>query len=451
MAEHCAQRRTSADRAAPRDAIARPAAGGHAATLNATSRVGQLRDAAASLAPRANRTGLPDRLKHGVERLSGMSMDHVRVHYNSPTPAQLMAHAYTQGAEIHVAPGQEAHLAHEAWHVVQQAQGRVPPTMQLKGTAINDHPGLEAEADRMGARALHMATAPHAADCGCVDCHTSQRMAAPVQRVVQRTCDAGHPYHDAGPCPFAAIDNRQPRQGGGSFRSIYSTPQSDATDLALAQHQAQQVLGGRYLPPLDVLHAPATPMPLQVPRRDPAQTGTAFQMGTGHDSAREHMEAHGFQSGPRLHHRTHIGGYGQLGPVADNPDNIVAATGPINGLMTPVDQRYPPGFVNLNEAEVQPGTRVAHRIHQAVAHPDAPDTPLFRISHDAQQPLVTRDQWDAQQQWAQRHLTPQNLENAHLLQNLSPDSWPTMDQLRDRDDSQRLAEALNALRNHQGQ
>lgn len=75
-----------------------------------------------------NNTGLPDHLKSGVESLSGMSLDHLKVHYNSSQPAQLQAHAYAQGVDIHVAPGQERHLAHEAWHVVQQARGRVSPT-----------------------------------------------------------------------------------------------------------------------------------------------------------------------------------------------------------------------------------------------------------------------------------------------------------------------------------
>ncbi|MBV9882470.1 MAG: DUF4157 domain-containing protein [Sphingomonadaceae bacterium] len=98
----------------------------------------------------ANRTGLPDRLKAGVEALSGLSLDDVRVHYGSSRPAQLHAHAYTQGAEIHVAPGQERHLAHEAWHVVQQKQDRVPATLQLRGIDINDDAALEREADRFG-------------------------------------------------------------------------------------------------------------------------------------------------------------------------------------------------------------------------------------------------------------------------------------------------------------
>ena len=101
-----------------------------------------------------NKTGLPDHLKSGIENLSGLSMDDVRVHYNSPQPAQLQAHAYTQGTDIHVAPGQEKHLGHEAWHVVQQMQGRVQPTMQLQGVNVNDNEGLEREADRMGERAV---------------------------------------------------------------------------------------------------------------------------------------------------------------------------------------------------------------------------------------------------------------------------------------------------------
>lgn len=100
-----------------------------------------------------NTTGMSDELKTGLESLSGMDLSGVNVHYNSPKPAQLQAHAYTQGQDIHVAPGQEQHVPHEGWHVVQQMQGRVQPTTQLAGTDINDSPALETEADVMGARA----------------------------------------------------------------------------------------------------------------------------------------------------------------------------------------------------------------------------------------------------------------------------------------------------------
>ncbi len=83
---------------------------------------------------KANNTGLPDGLKSGIESLSGISMDPVRVHYNSSQPAQLNALAY--------------------------AQGRVQPTMQMQeGVPVNDDQGLEREADVMGTKA-----AAHTAD-----------------------------------------------------------------------------------------------------------------------------------------------------------------------------------------------------------------------------------------------------------------------------------------------
>lgn len=79
-------------------------------------------------------------------------MDDIRVHYNSPQPARLQAFAFTQGVDIHLAPGQEHQLGHEAWHAVQQKQGRVQPSFRHAGVAINDSPALEAEADRLGAQ-----------------------------------------------------------------------------------------------------------------------------------------------------------------------------------------------------------------------------------------------------------------------------------------------------------
>ena len=101
----------------------------------------------------ANNTGLPDSLKNNIESLSGYSLDDVRVHYNSSKPAAVQAYAYTQGTDIHIAPGQERCLPHEAWHVTQQMSGRVSPTTSIGGVAVNDDASLEHEADVMGARA----------------------------------------------------------------------------------------------------------------------------------------------------------------------------------------------------------------------------------------------------------------------------------------------------------
>jgi hypothetical protein len=120
-------------------------AGPHARSLAATAQRAAARPG-----------GLPEGLRAGLEQLSGRDLSGVRVHYGSPKPAQLQAHAYAQGRDIHLAPGQEHHLPHEGWHAVQQMENRVRPTMQLHGTGINDDVRLEAEASRMGTRAARI-------------------------------------------------------------------------------------------------------------------------------------------------------------------------------------------------------------------------------------------------------------------------------------------------------
>ncbi len=74
------------------------------------------------------KAGLPGNLKISIESLSGLSMNDVLVHYNSEKPAQTNTLAYAYGSQIYLGAGQEKHLPHEAWHVVQQKQGRVKPT-----------------------------------------------------------------------------------------------------------------------------------------------------------------------------------------------------------------------------------------------------------------------------------------------------------------------------------
>lgn len=98
-----------------------------------------------------NQTGIPDDMKSRFENLSGFSFDDVKVHYNSGKPAQLQALAYTQGNQVHIAPGQEKHLGHELGHVVQQKQGIVKPTNMLNGEPLNTDSALEREADNLSA------------------------------------------------------------------------------------------------------------------------------------------------------------------------------------------------------------------------------------------------------------------------------------------------------------
>ena len=79
-------------------------------------------------------------------------MDNVRVHYNSRAPVQQGAQAFTQGNDIHLAPGAERHLPHEVWHVVQQAQGRVTPSLGVGAQGF-----AQGEAQRLAARAANIA------------------------------------------------------------------------------------------------------------------------------------------------------------------------------------------------------------------------------------------------------------------------------------------------------
>lgn len=110
-------------------------------------------------------TGMPIHLKDRVERLSGVDLSDVRVHRNSSKPDRMNALAYTQGRDIHLGPGQEQHLPHEAWHAVQQKQGRVAPTARSRGGAVfSNQVGLESEADHMGSKAMSTEALPqHAA------------------------------------------------------------------------------------------------------------------------------------------------------------------------------------------------------------------------------------------------------------------------------------------------
>ncbi len=130
-----------------------------------------------------NRTGLSTPLKEGLEDLSGMDLSGVRVHRNSSKPEAYNAHAYTQGEEIHLAPGQEKHLPHEGWHVVQQKQGRVRPTTERYGALLNDDPSLEQEADQMGAQALQGSSEGRGDQTNAAP--SSQQSASVIQRAMK--------------------------------------------------------------------------------------------------------------------------------------------------------------------------------------------------------------------------------------------------------------------------
>ena len=204
-----------------------------------------------------NRTGLPDPLKAGTESLSGMSLDDVRVHYNSPQPARYGAQAFTRGSEIHVGPGAERHLAHEAWHVVQQKQRRVAADSSVRGVPLNTDRRLENEADTMGARALR--TAPPAQAAG-------MKTATTVPTVTQ--C-YGVYSGDTEAETWTVSDNHHMalRSVGDECRELYATPQLiAAANQSLRQRGSfvRLIQGPRCPPP--VLGALYRAYPSWVPR-----------------------------------------------------------------------------------------------------------------------------------------------------------------------------------------
>lgn len=108
-----------------------------------------------------NQTGLPDQVKDRMESSFNTDFSDVRVHAESGKANQVGALAYTQGSDIHFAPGQFSPdsgagrqlLGHELAHVVQQRQGRVQPTTEVNGMPVNDSTALEQEADILGRKA----------------------------------------------------------------------------------------------------------------------------------------------------------------------------------------------------------------------------------------------------------------------------------------------------------
>lgn len=108
-----------------------------------------------------NQTGIPDNVRQRMEDSFGTDFSSVRVHPESSKAPEVGALAYTQGTDIHFAPGQfkpdtsvgQQLLGHELTHVIQQAEGRVQPTTEVGGIPVNDNESLEHEADVLGARA----------------------------------------------------------------------------------------------------------------------------------------------------------------------------------------------------------------------------------------------------------------------------------------------------------
>ncbi len=120
----------------------------------------QLPAAVAQLSGRGGGQPIPEAVRRTMEGVFGTDFSDVRVHVG-PQAAALGALAFTLGSHIHFFPGHYAPgtphgrrlLAHELTHVVQQRAGRVRNPF-AGGLAVVQDPRLEAEAERMAARAV---------------------------------------------------------------------------------------------------------------------------------------------------------------------------------------------------------------------------------------------------------------------------------------------------------
>lgn len=132
--------------------------------------------------------GLPMPLRRSLEALSQTNLSDVRVHRNSQRPSRFDARAFTVGRDIYLRPGEEEHLPHEAWHAVQQIQGRVQATRHIDGVPVNEDETLEQEADIKSKQAMKVSGRYIAETSGSSSTHIDYE-SAPITNasgVVQR-------------------------------------------------------------------------------------------------------------------------------------------------------------------------------------------------------------------------------------------------------------------------
>jgi len=103
-------------------------------------------------------TGLPSNVLGAAQSFVNHDFAGLRVHANSPSASDIGAYAFTQGKDIHVAPGMFntksktglGLLGHELSHFVQQSKGLVYANSSIGGLPLNDQARFENEADSHG-------------------------------------------------------------------------------------------------------------------------------------------------------------------------------------------------------------------------------------------------------------------------------------------------------------
>jgi hypothetical protein len=129
---------------------------------------------------------LPDSLRGKFETSFGTDLSDLRLHVGAQAPA-IGARAYARGRDIYFAPGEfdpfsvggQQLIGHEVAHTLQQRAGRVSARPGA-AVPINTDPSLEAEAERLGARAARGEAATFVEGSRPVASNTSP-VPAPIQ------------------------------------------------------------------------------------------------------------------------------------------------------------------------------------------------------------------------------------------------------------------------------
>lgn len=114
-----------------------------------------------SIQMKSTKGNLPEAVQTKMESSMGADFSGVNIQTNSKSAQDVGALAYTQGSDVHFAPGQfkpdtkggQELIGHELAHVIQQKAGRVKANKSVGNMPVNDNTSLEKEADVAGAKA----------------------------------------------------------------------------------------------------------------------------------------------------------------------------------------------------------------------------------------------------------------------------------------------------------
>ncbi len=108
-----------------------------------------------------NKTGIPDDLKTNTENVLKVSLNKIKVHYNSKEPEKVDAHSLTKGNHVYIGPGREEDLPHELIHAGKHQEEGVQPTMTTQdGVGINGDVSKEKEAETLATKAKRNQSVP---------------------------------------------------------------------------------------------------------------------------------------------------------------------------------------------------------------------------------------------------------------------------------------------------